>query len=250
MFYQVYRPARSFFAATNQPITGKQLADSLLFQWSRIPEAFQKGMMNVAATHDSPRLLTCFENPGKYKYNAKPGDDPNYVTGKPKPETYQRVKLYLIHQFTSLGAPQIWNGDEMGMWGSDDPDCRKPLWWKDLTFAPETRRNFQPGPSDKDSVAFNQALFEFYQKLIKIRKENTVLSQGNIEFINYDNNSLAYKRFNEKDVIMVAFNMGNSEAEYKLESNGKWLDLLTGTEYTSGNIKLQPLQAVILKSVR
>ena len=246
MFYQVYRPARSFFAAVSQPITARQLADSLNFQWSRIPEAFQKGMMNVSSTHDSPRLLTCFENPGKYKYNAKPGDDPNYITGKPKPETYQRTKLYLIHQFTSIGAPQIWNGDEMGMWGSDDPDCRKPLWWSNLSFEPETRRNFQPGPSTKDSVAFNADHFTFYQKLIAIRKQNPALSHGTLEFVLADNNQLVYKRSFNNSTIVVAFNMDSSETD--LDLKGNFVDLLTGNEYTSNKVQLPPLQAVILKA--
>ena len=94
--------------------------------------------MDVAASHDTPRLLTCFENPGPFKFRASPHDDPAYRTGRPAPGTYRRVRLYLLHQFTSLGAPHIWNGDELGMWGADDPDCRKPLWWPDLRFAPET----------------------------------------------------------------------------------------------------------------
>jgi len=100
-------------------------------------------MMNTAATHDSPRLLSSFENKGLYKVWAKPNDDSTYITGKPSAETYNRVKLYLMHQFTIPGSPQIWNGDEMGMWGADDPDCRKPLWWSDMTFADEYRNNFQ-----------------------------------------------------------------------------------------------------------
>ena len=72
------------------------------------------------------------------------------------------VKLYLIHQFTTLGAPQIWNGDELGMTGGDDPDCRKPLWWPGIDFDPEYRNNFQPGKKEYDKVGFNQEHFDFY----------------------------------------------------------------------------------------
>ncbi|MFC0185256.1 Alpha amylase, catalytic domain [Pseudarcicella hirudinis] len=36
MFYQVYRPARYFFAKNNYEINAKQLKDSLLLQWNRL----------------------------------------------------------------------------------------------------------------------------------------------------------------------------------------------------------------------
>ena len=183
MFYQVYRPARYFFAKNDFEIDANQLKDSLQFQWNRLDSETVKVMMNTAATHDAPRMLTSFANPNKYKFNAKPNDDPNYITGLPDEETYQRVKLYLIHQFTSLGAPQIWNGDELGMTGGDDPDCRKPLWWPDYDFEPEYRNNFQPGKKEMEAVGFNAEHLEFYKMIIKLRKDNPVLVDGDFEFL-------------------------------------------------------------------
>jgi glycosidase len=250
MFYQVYRPARSFFAKNNNSIDANQFKDSLLFQWNRIPEAFLKGMMNVSTTHDSPRLLTCFGNPGKYKYNAKPGDDPLYKTGKPDEETYARARLYLVHQFTTIGAPQIWNGEEMGMWGSDDPDCRKPLWWKDMRFEPETRNNFQPGPSATDPVTFNQELFEFYKKLIAIRKSNPVLATGEIEFITTKGKLLVYRRFDSKSSVYAVFNAGTSAEQVSLPQQGKYKNLLTGEQINSNSFELQPMEASILQQLK
>ncbi|MCU0387587.1 MAG: alpha-amylase family glycosyl hydrolase, partial [Chitinophagaceae bacterium] len=145
MFYQAYRPAKYFFSKSDFAIDARQLKDSLTFQWDRLLKPNLYAMMNVSSTHDAPRLLTCFGNPNKYKYKALPHENPAYVTGKPSDETHQRLRLYLVHLFTSIGAPQIWNGDEMGMWGGDDPDCRKPLWWKEMAFDDETATNFQPG---------------------------------------------------------------------------------------------------------
>lgn len=127
MYYQAYRPARGFFARAEPAFDAKQLADTLMNEWNMLEEPFRYGMMNVNTTNDSPKLLTCFANKGKYKYHATPYEDSTYITGKPDEETYNRVKLYLAHQFTSIGSPHIWNGDEFGMWGSDDSDERKPL---------------------------------------------------------------------------------------------------------------------------
>ncbi len=249
MFYQIYRPARYFFALTDFDISAEQLVDSLNLQWNRIGKPFRYAMMNTAATHDAPRLLTSFGNPGKYKYNAKPDADPNYVTGKPDTETYQRVKLYLMHQFTNVGAPQIWNGDEMGMWGSDDPDCRKPLWWPEYEFDAEYRNNLQAGEKTFDEIEFNSEWFTFYKTLTQIRKENPVLSSGEIEFIVADGKLLSYKRFDDQDEIIVMFNLEDSNHQFDLPKSAKYTDLITGEIVDRTDILVKPLEGKILRRI-
>jgi cyclomaltodextrinase / maltogenic alpha-amylase / neopullulanase len=249
MYYQLYVPARGFFAKNDFPLTAMQFKDSLINQWAKLKVPFRYSMMNVSSSHDSPRLLTCFDNPGKYKYNAKPSDDSTYRTGKPETETYERVKLYLIHQFTNIGSPHIWNGDEMGMWGADDPDCRKPLWWQEFQFEPETRTNLLKRKKVFDSVGFNQDVFNFYKKIIAIRNENPVLSNGELEFINTDDKHLSYRRFNQKDEILVFFNLGNGRQEFQLSANKAFQNLFNDESYSNGSVILDPMSAVILKTV-
>lgn len=249
MFYQLYKPARSFFANTYLNLNSAGLRDSLQKQWSRLSPPYRYAMMNVSATHDSPRLLTCFYNPGKYKYNAKPSDDSTYKTGRPDEDTYQRVKLYLIHQFTNIGSPHIWNGDEMGMWGADDPDCRKPLWWSEFQFEPETRTNLLKGKKVYDTVGFNQDHYDFYKKLIRIRKENPVLSNGEIEFVKTVGNSLAYKRFDGRDEIFVMFNLENENREFELQENETYINMIDNSEVSGKVVMLQPMTAAIYKRI-
>ena len=247
MFYQVYRPAKYFFSESNFQINARQFKDSLLYQWNRISAPFREGMMNVSATHDSPRLLTCFNNPGKYKYNAKPSDGPFYKAGKPDQETYDRVRLYLIHQFTSVGAPHIWNGDEMGMWGADDPDCRKPLWWSEYVFQPERTTPYRKGGPLSDSVGFNREHYDFYKKLIRIRNENPVLSQGAITFIKADGKTLVYKRSDGDHQIFVVFNTDSGPIQVTLPGGGNYTNLIDQTQTAGNIISLGPLSAMILK---
>jgi glycosidase len=249
MFYQVYRPARYFFAKTNSEIHAAQLKDSLEFQWNRLLPANRYAMMNTSSTHDAPRLLTDFYNPNKYKYQANPNENKDYKTGKPDAETYQRLRLYLIHMFTSIGAPQIWNGEEMGMWGADDPNCRKPLMWKEYKFASETRNNIQPGTKTYDKVAFNQSQFDFYKKLISIRKNNPVLATGDLQFMVADGKTLVYKRLDSKDEIIVLFNLETTQLNFKLPVNSTWIDLLTSKKITGNSITLKTLSAAILKKL-
>jgi len=247
MYYQVYKPARSFFVNTADKIDARQFRDSLGYQWNRIPEKFVYSMMNVSSTHDAPRLLTDFYNSNSYKYQANPIENPNYKTGKPDKEAYQRLKLYLVHLFTTVGAPQIWNGEEMGMWGGDDPYNRKPLMWKEMKFDKEYRNNFQPGKKTYDKVQFNKEHFEFYKKLIQIRKQNPVLSEGDFRFIVSEGNKLGYIRSRGNDTITVLFNVENSKQTVEISGSDIHEDLLTGKKYSGKKITLQPLSAVILK---
>lgn len=247
MFYQVYRPARSFFGNMKNSIDAQQFKDSLEYQWVRLREPVRYAMMNVAATHDSPRLLTSFYNKGKYKYRAKPNDDPEYKTGKPDEVTFRRVKLYLVHQFTSIGAPHIWNGDEMGMWGADDPDCRKPLWWDEYEFDPEPRGNFLDPGEPYSEVGFDDEHYEYYKKLIDIRNGNRVLRTGQLEFLEAEGKKLYYRRYSGDDEIFVMFNLGKTETTYELPDNGLWMNLLNGDLDLGKDITLGPLSAAIIK---
>jgi glycosidase len=249
MFYHVYRPARYFFAETNFPITAQQFKDSLEFQWNRLNKENLYSMMNTSSTHDAPRLLTDFNNKNKYKYKDLPRDDSLYKTGKPGTDTYTRVRLYLVHLFTTIGSPQIWNGEEMGMWGADDPDCRKPLWWDDFKFDPETRSNYQPVAEQYDPVGFNHAHFSFYKKLIAIRKNNPVLSTGRIEFLTAQGSSLSYRRYDDTSEVFVLFNINDKEEYFMVDGEGSFIDLLTDKIVEGGNIKVNSRSALILKSI-
>lgn len=246
MFYQIYRPARYFFAKTVFEITADQFKDSLEYQWNRLGEETIQVMMNTASTHDSPRLLSSFSNRGKYKFRAKPSDDPDYHTGKPDEETYQRVKLYQVFQFTIPGAPHIWNGEELGMWGADDPDCRKPLWWPGMTFEPENRNNILQIEPVYEAVGFNPESHAFYKKLIQIRKENPALSLGKLEFLKAVNKTLVYSRKYNNETLFVAFNVSLQAEEISLAGISKSTDLLSGLKYDE-TIVLEPLSAVILR---
>lgn len=244
MFYQIYKSQRLFFSKNEHSISSEKLVDSLNFQWNRLQGDTKFVNMNTAATHDTPRLLTSFYNSNKYKYNAKPNDDPNYKTGLPDNETYQRVRLFLIHQFTAIGAPQIWNGDEMGMWGADDPDCRKPLMWKEYSFENETTF-----PTLKQSISFpvqfNTQHFEFYKKIIALRKNNPVLSHGNITFITAKGGYLHYSRTVESKTLFVAFNLGTESIAIQTNGNISVLLQEGNTEIKGKQIKLSPLSAMV-----
>ncbi len=240
MHYQQYVPAREFFAKAYGYGGAEKFKSSIEKTQNGISDNVLQSMMAMSASHDAPRLLTSFYNKNnQYKVINK-----NYKKGKPDEETYERVQLYLAHQYTFVGAPQIWNGDEMGMWGSDDPDCRKPLWWNDMVFDKETDLENKKTLYD---VGFNQNLHDFYRKLIQIRNENPVLATGNLEFLIAEGDLLTYKRFDSENEIIILFNNSNQEIEWN-GSKIKGIDLFHQKEIVIEKKEvLAPRSFIIIK---
>lgn len=248
MHYQIYRPARYFFAETDFKINAQQFKDSLLFHLGRLKFENQLVQMNVASSHDTPRLLTCFANPNKYKYQATPFDDVNYNTSIPSEAVFQRVNLYRMFQFTIPGAPHIWNGDEMGMTGADDPDCRKPLWWPEYKFDLEKTHPKRVGDITPVEPKFNQQTFNQLKKLAAIRKSHRALNEGQLIFLHAEGELLVYKRMLENQEIWVAFNLGKQTVKYDLPLNQTFEDLMNNQLHNQ-SIELKSLSGLILKKM-
>jgi cyclomaltodextrinase len=217
-------------------------------------------MMNVASSHDSPRLSTSLYNKTMDKYKAKPSDNPDYKIARPDELTRKEQILLLIHQFTYLGAPQIWNGEEVGMWGADDPDCRKPVIWDDITYENE-RANYDPEKiRPVDVVLQDTGLFSVYRGLIKMRKENPVLVHGDLSFTIVDDQKmvLAYSRSMKNDEIIVAFNRSNDNQLIKIpvRNDGEYINIFPGGKDSFQSydkeigISMLPLTAIVLKKNR
>lgn len=226
MNYRWYRNARRLVGRDPAHLNGYRYAKEWVGLNDGVPAENAQVMMNMSASHDAPRLLTSLANHDLYKYRAKPTDDPNYIVHRPNAETYQRMELLLVHQFTWVGAPQIWNGDELGMWGGDDPDCRKPLWWPDLTFEPESANPFFERPVAPDNIAANLELWKLYQRVIALRNDHPVLVSGELEFLveEHQKDVLAYTRTSESESILVVINASANTTQYQAPT-GNWRPL-------------------------
>lgn len=211
MFYQPYRHSRAFFSKSEEYKGIEEFINNLKASTNHLSYDTIQSMMMMASSHDTPRLLSSFYNKGIYKFNAKPTENPDYKTYKPDAETYKRVRNLLVFQFTMPGAPHIWAGEEMGMWGADDPDCRKPLWWKEFDFEQETKLPFYSNSDEKESVGFNQEHFNFYKKIIHLRKKYKAFNNGNVQFVYYKNDVLIYKCSYNKECIYVIFNNNSND---------------------------------------
>jgi len=195
--------------------------------------------------------LTSFFNVNKYKYACKPPEDSQYRTNQPGQITYHRVKLFLLHQFTFVGAPHIWNGDEMGMLGADDPDNRKPLWWSDIAFDSETQSSFSKY-NYRLQPSFDQGMFDYYKQLILLRKSNAAFTYGSYEMVDISNdpNVLAYYRRYGKSVFLVIFNNNPKTSTIQipdLKSSSQLVFTYNTSNVLSEKMSLKPFSAQVVR---
>lgn len=197
---------------------------------------------NLDNSHDTQRLLSHIVNRDKYKMRdwSNTGKfkavNPDYDTRKPEQDEIQINKLMAIFKFTYVGAPYIYYGEEVGMWGANDPDCRKPMIWDDIEYEDERYLPDQSLKPSVDKVKQDKNLFKHYQALINIRNENEVLQTGEVKTILADdeNNIYAFSRFNSEDEIIIVLNNNTSAitTEIRIANPGQYKKL-----FGKGNLK-------------
>jgi len=163
----------------------------------RYPQQTNEVVFNLLGSHDTPRLLTCV------------GDDK------------RRLKLAVLFLFTFMGTPCIYYGDEIGLTGSDDPDCRKCMEW--------------------DKAKQDRELYDFYKMMIALRKENKALREGRFRILQaYDNEAcLVYERPDESLHFTIWMNNTpeHRTLSHPMETND-WQDALT-------NVPVDPLDGIM-----
>jgi 1,4-alpha-glucan branching enzyme len=131
--------------------------------------------INYLATHDRQRLLRELGDRG--------------IFDKP---AFARAKLAAVLLITAMGIPMLWMGEEFG------------------EYQAKSKSVTQPQPISWSLLANdqNRDLFEYYKKLIALRRQTPSLQNGNIEFFheNADTKLLAFHRCYEwgSSVVVVA----------------------------------------------
>ena len=171
------------------------------------------------------------------------------------------LKLISIFQMTYIGAPMLFYGDEVGMWGATDPYCRKPMLWKEFLYDDEKNPS-HINQNEVYSQKVDSDLFEWYKKLIRIRLENKTLIYGKFREVFADNERdvIAYERvIEDQSIIVVINNSFNSWENVEFETNyqdERFIDLVTeGRTFRTGSngkikLDLNAKEGMILRKVR
>jgi len=234
MNYRVARAIKKFVIDQKEQISVKAFVDSLQKIYNDYGWEHSLVCQNLMDSHDVDRLASQIVNPDRwYDHWAAPKDNPDYDVRKPNEAELTKFRLTLIIQMTLPGAPMIYYGDEAGMWGGDDPDCRKPMVWPELTYEDEVSHpHGLKRPDDKNE--FNQSIFNHYKTLITIRRDHPALKSGDYRTLLTDDQRsiFAFERKFPQDYIVVVLNNSDFKQSIQLQLDGKyWMDLLKANSY-------------------
>ncbi|MFQ5423147.1 MAG: alpha amylase N-terminal ig-like domain-containing protein [Phycisphaerae bacterium] len=201
MNYPFAERAQRFFVNRKKAIRPTVFARQLDEMFSWYPPHVNYALQNLFDSHDTDRVASMLMNPDlPYdKANRIQDNGPAYNPARPTPECYTRLKLMVTFQMTSLGAPMVYYGDEVGMYGADDPSDRKPMLWPDLM------------PFDDPSEQILPELHDHYRRMIAIRNTYPALQLGAFETLlaNDRTRVFAYARSLDRETIVVVLNNGD-----------------------------------------
>ncbi|MFT7076976.1 MAG: glycosidase [Planctomycetota bacterium] len=213
MNYRFAEPVIAWVANREKKISASELDRRLLEVRLAYPDEIGYALMNLVDSHDTDRVAQMIANPDlPYDRSNTMQQNPQYHCGRPSPESFQRQRLVALLQMTYLGAPMIYYGDEIGMWGADDPTNRQPMIWKDL------------GPCDNaDEVWFDDDHFAFYKAAVALRQRLPALRSGTFRTVLTDDDQDLWVFLREAEgeaSVLVALNASEDVVSFELVPSG------------------------------
>lgn len=169
-----------------------QFAETIESLLSAYPTENINSMYNLLGSHDTERLFT------RVECNT------------------QKTKLAFLFQFAYPGIPAIYYGDEVGLQGEKDPDCRRAFPW--------------------DQSEWNLELLYWVKTLVSLRNRFPAIRRGKFKSIFSDNKSghYVFSRNLEEEQIVIAINASDKSqlidipvSDLGWEDNRQVLDLFT-----------------------
>ena len=141
------------------------------FLLGRVHKRVRNYLWNLIDSHDTPRFLTS--------------------CGSKK-----KLKFALALQMVLPGMPMIYYGDEVGMEGKQDPDCRRGMLW--------------------DEEKQDKELLTYYKQWIQIRKQSKALQKGTTKFSNVNDEIKTFEIVREYKSQKVKVLVDASKYEVKI----------------------------------
>lgn len=168
-------------------ITSAEFDNRLNIMLSKYSDDVNAVMYNLLDSHDSPRFL-------------------HECTGDKR-----RLRLAVGFQMCFIGAPVVYYGDEVGVTGSWDPDCRRAMIW--------------------DEASQDRELLSWYKKLIGLHKRYAALRLGTYRTILCDSPHavFGFMRHYQDERIYVVVNNSSNETAVDLpvcDGGGAYQDVL------------------------
>ncbi len=215
MNYRWAREACHFFIDHKNAITASEFERRLEALRGDYRSDVNEVLMNLLDSHDTDRLTSRIVNPDMhYDHAVGLHDNPAYDVRKPTRDETRVQKLMALFQMTYVGAPMVYYGDEVGMWGGDDPDERKPMLWGNFMYDNETTHPFGAARA-ADPVSADLRLYAYYKSLIAVRSAHPAFSVGSYTNVLADDarKLFGYVRSNGSEHFLVVLNAGAQQQE-------------------------------------
>ncbi|ADV67746.1 glycoside hydrolase family 13 protein [Deinococcus maricopensis] len=222
MNYLFTRPALAYFGARTlnnavnevsgtghiDPIDAQTFAQRMTDTLHMYHPEVVAAQLNLLDSHDTARYLT-----------AVGGDATAF-------------RLATAFQMTFVGAPCIYYGDEIGLPGGPDPDCRRAFPWD------------HPDTWDTDTLAYTR-------KLTHARRASAPLRRGDFRVLHAHGDLLAYARTHGGEAAYALINTDAHAHSLTLTNlaPGTYTDVLTGQQYTFAErhtFQVSPRTAIVL----
>ena len=165
--------------------SGEALKETVMTILENYPRDVVLCNMNLLGTHDTMRILTALTSQfdGSRAENAA-----HTLSHHQYAEGVQLLRAASLLQYTLPGSPSIYYGDEAGMEGCKDPFNRRTYPW------------------GKE----NPLLMHHFRQLGQLRKEESALRLGDIQFFRADSGAVGFTRSHNGRRIHVCVNVGSS----------------------------------------
>ncbi len=176
----------------------------------------------ISGNHDKPRFMAYASGDIKFGEDAKAAGW-NREIGITDSTAYDKFLLFHVFNLTIPGIPVIYYGDEIGMTGGNDPDCRRMMRFE--------------GWNKRENKLWNNIA-----KLTSMRKNNPALIYG--DFINIKNTGdtwvYARKYFDKEAIVFINNSSENCTFDVELPKmlNGDNLKATFGTQFGRSGQKI------------
>ena len=178
MNYDLRRLILDFFLY--KKISSHAFVVKLTQQYFSLPIFVSNSLYNLLGSHDTKRISSIVEKSKEILCN-----------------------MYAF-LFANYGSPSLYYGDEIGMEGGEDPDCRRAMIWNESQW-------------DKE-------LMHFIKQLIELRKRFKVLRYGFFAYEAIDEDSFKIIRSYGNEKFIALFNRA-SEKVLKIVLDSNYLNL-------------------------
>ncbi len=190
--FNVYDAAVSAFARPNVPfsnLNGKITEGFTYYGWNNL-------MGVITGNHDKGRFISYAGGALSFDEDAKRAGWTREI-GVGDAIGYKRLQMLNAFNLTIPGVPTIYQGDEFGQPGGNDPDNRKMMQFE----------GFNP---------LEQETLDATKKLTNLRRSHMALNYGTFEPLVVTEKTYAYIRTYLNDMVLVVFNKSAENASVEV----------------------------------